>query len=545
MTNPKRIDLTQEELDALLERVESDALEPGDHEVIRAMAETIAFPSQAVDQKGTSIKRLLRMIFGASTETTKNVLRTLETVRPEVTSPSSDTVDADPEEDSPKGHGRNSAAAYTGADTTEISHESLKPGDACPKCTDGRVYELSTPGVIVRVRGQAPLHAQVYKLQKLRCNLCGVTFTAKAPEGVGTKKYDVRSAAMIALLKYGSGLPFNRLAKLQSSLGVPLPASTQWEIAEGGARPRVPAYGELVRQAAQGKVVHNDDTGMKILAYMEGGKNTPYEDNQKRTGVFTSGILSTLEGRKIALFFTGRKHAGENLAFVLEKRAAGIERPIHMSDGLSCNTPGDFDVIVANCLLHGRRNFVDVAMSFPDECLHILTVLRAVYKNDAVTRKDELGPEERLEFHKKESAELMDGLHKWMQKQLDEKKVEPNSGLGEAIGYMEKRWDQLTLFLREPNAPLDNNAVERALKRAILHRKNSLFYKTQNGARVGDLFMSLIQTCELNGADPFDYLVALQENAAEVAALPSAWMPWNYSRQRNSSRALKTENASS
>ena len=156
-----------------------------------------------------------------------------------------------------------------------------------------------------------------------------------------------------------------------------------------------------MRQAAQGKVVHNDDTGMEILAYMEDGKNTPYEDNQKRTGVFTSGILSTLEGRKIALFFTGRKHAGENLAFVLEKRAAGIERPIPMSDGLSCNTPSDFDVIVANCLLHGRRNFVDVAMSFPDECLHILTVLRAVYKNDAVTRKDELSPEERLEFHKK------------------------------------------------------------------------------------------------------------------------------------------------
>jgi hypothetical protein len=158
MTNPKRIDLTQEELDALLERVESDALEPGDCEVIRAMAETIAFLSQAVDQKGTSIKRLLRMIFGASTETTKNVLRELEKVRPQSTSPSSDTVDADTEEERPKGHGRNSAAAYTGADTTEISHESLKPGDACPKCTDGRVYELSTPGVIVRVRGQAPLH---------------------------------------------------------------------------------------------------------------------------------------------------------------------------------------------------------------------------------------------------------------------------------------------------------------------------------------------------------------------------------------------------
>jgi hypothetical protein len=93
---------------------------------------------------------------------------------------------------------------------------------------------------------------------------------------------------------------------------------------------------------------------------------------------------------------------------------------------------------------------------------------------------------------------------------------------------MLRHWMPLTLFLREPGAPVDNNIVERILKKAILHRRNSLFYKTLNGARVGDLFMSLIHTCELNGANPFDYLTELQRHAEELKRSPSEWMPWNY-----------------
>ncbi len=93
---------------------------------------------------------------------------------------------------------------------------------------------------------------------------------------------------------------------------------------------------------------------------------------------------------------------------------------------------------------------------------------------------------------------------------------------------MQNHWQKLTLFLRQAGAPLDNNVCERALKKAILHRKNALFYKTLNGARVGDLFMSLIYTCELNEVNPFDYLTRLQEHADEVATNPERWLPWNY-----------------
>jgi transposase len=106
--------------------------------------------------------------------------------------------------------------------------------------------------------------------------------------------------------------------------------------------------------------------------------------------------------------------------------------------------------------------------------------------------------------------------------------TEPNSALGRAVGSMLRHWDRLTLFLRRPGAPLDTNGCERALKKAILHRKNALFYKARNGARVGDLFMSLIYTCQLNQANPFDYLTELQRHAEERAPSPELWMPWNY-----------------
>lgn len=249
---------------------------------------------------------------------------------------------------------------------------------------------------------------------------------------------------------------------------------------------------------------------------------------EERTGVFTSGIVSAKEGRKIALFFTGRKHAGENLGQVLAARAAELETPIQMCDALSRNLPRELKVIVSNCIAHSRRKFVDVVESFPAECRYVLETLGKVYKLDAIARDKKMSPATRLEFHQVESKPLMENLHAWMTDQLEGKKVEANSGLGEAITYALNHWTKLTRFLEIPGAPLDNNLVERALKKAIIHRNNSLFFKTQNGARVGDTFMSLIYTCQLQGVDPFDYLNELQRHAEALAAKPEEWMPWSY-----------------
>jgi hypothetical protein len=376
----------------------------------------------------------------------------------------------------------------------------------------------------VRIVGQAPLTATVYELQRLRCNLCGEVYSAEAPEGVGEDKYDESAAAMIAQLKYGTGMPFYRLEDLEQNLGIPLPASTQWEIVEEAAELIKPARDELIRQAAQGEVLHNDDTSMRVLALRE----AIAEEEGERTGIFTSGVVSTAEGGRIALFFTGRQHAGENLAEVLKRRAAELPMPIQMSDALSRNAPKPIKLLVAHCLAHGRRQFVQITPNFPEQCQHVLERLGEVYHQDRVARERALSRVERLHHHQQHSKPVMDNLHQWLEAQVNEHEVEPNSGLGKAITYMLRHWQALTLFLREPGAPLDNNLVERALKKAILHRKNSLFFKTLNGADVGDLYMSLIHTCELNEVNPFAYLTELQRHAEELAANPADWMPWKY-----------------
>jgi len=521
-----RIDVPMEELEKVLERARKEPLDEEGYAKLKASLETLGYLVQLVENKDTTIHRLRQILFGSSTEKTSQVLPTEAgnpTVKPKVPKEKASGEKG-------KGHGRNGAEAYSGAEKVRIAHESLKPGDRCPHCQKGKVYHQPQPGVLVRVVGQAALKATVYELEKLRCNLCTEVFTAKAPEGVGAEKYDETSASMIALLKYGSGLPFHRLERLQGCLGIPLPAATQWEIVKEITGVLKPAYQELIRQAAQGEVVYNDDTTMKILTMMPARSPTEEcaEEKSERTGVFTSGIVSTREGRRIALFFTGRKHAGENLAEVLSKRASELGPPIQMCDALSRNPPKEFQVILANCIAHGRRKFVEVAENFPEECRYVLEQLREVYENDALAREQGMSPEQRLHFHQVESGPRMKDLEAWFKKQFAERKVEPNSGLGEAILYMQKYWDKLTLFLRQAGAPLDNNIVERTLKMAILHRKNAMFYKTQNGARVGDLFMSLIYTCQFCGANPFDYLTELQRHRRELFRNSPDWMPWNY-----------------
>jgi transposase len=496
----RRLDVNLDELDQIIDRGTRAPLSEPEGKKLKAALHAMAN----------------RLISKRSTEKTSAVLNTSTVL-------ASAEGERNTDESAAAGHGRNSAAAFTGANRVGIAHATLHSGAPCPECREGRVYRQKEPATLVRIVGQAPLEATVFEMERLRCNACGEVFTAAAPESVGGDKYDVTAVAMIALLKYGTGVPFKRLEKLEVQLGMPLPAATQWELVEAAARRMRPVLDELIRQAAQGSVMHNDDTSVRILQLTR-------EPGDKRTGTFTSGIVSMVGAWRIALFFSGWKHAGENIAAVLKRRARELPAPIQMCDALSRNTPKleGIEILLANCLAHGRRQFVDVAENFPEECRYVLETLGGVYHYDALTREQELSPEERLRFHQEHSGPLMNQLHEWMEVQLAEHKTEPNSGLGKAISYLLNHWVKLTLFLRQAGAPIDNNIVERALKKAILNRKNALFYKTVNGAEVGDLFMSLIHTCELNGANPLDYLTQLQRHAAELSAHPAEWMPWNY-----------------
>ncbi len=450
----RRIDVNLEELDRVLNEAREAPLSEADHDKLKDTLHAMA----------------ALLIRSRNTEKTSEVVE-----KPEE---SESETQADNNTPSPPGHGRNGAEAFGGARKIDIKHQKLAHGDRCPECSKGNVYGQKEPKVLVRVIGQAPLAATVYSLERLRCGACGQVFTAEEPNGVGPDKYDETAAAMIAQRKYDAGTPFNRLEQLESRLGIPLPTATQWEIVEEEAQVIKPARDELIRQAAQGTVVHNDDTGMRVLMLQRDHKD-------ERTGVFTSGIVSVGEGHKIALYFTGGRHAGENLAEVLKQRSAALPTPIQMCDALSRNVPklaAGAEILLANCLAHGRRQFVEVAENFPGECRYVLEMLGQVYGHDAEAREQGLTPDERLRLHQQRSRPVMDRLHAWLEAQLAERKTEPNSGLGQAISYLLRHWQPLTLFLRKAGAPLDNNVAERALKRAVLHRNISIVEKTRSSS---------------------------------------------------------------
>ena len=556
---PQRIRIPIQELNAIVERTRIGPLPEAEQAILKAAVATLARVTTELESTQTTLTRVKRILFGSPTETTAAVLGEEETAGspsadaqtdpaaagatkpaadgseagPGTAASVSDGQDTPPPGDKKKrpGHGRNGAEAYPRAPRIAVTHATLKHGDPCPEpgC-DGRLYvQRREPAVLVRVTGVAPLAAQVYELERLRCGLCGTVFTAEPPAGVGEAKYDETAAAMIALLKYGCGLPFHRIQRLERALAIPLPAATQWEVVQQAAARITPAFAELAEQAAEGTVLYNDDTTMRILHFTQAARveALPPGARADRTGVFTAGLVAETEHGPIALFKTGPCHAGEHLAEVLDQRET-TDPPIQMSDGLARNKPGDHSTLAASCIPHARRKYVEVAEAFPEEVAFVLRTLREVFRTDQKAKRNGLSPPERLLLHQQESAPRMQALNDWMTRQFAEHTVEPNSGLGEAISYMQNHWQKLTLFLRVPGAPLDNNICERALKKAILHRKNALFYRTLKGARVGDLFMSLIHTAELHQIEPFHYLVALLRHNAAVVLDPSAWMPWNY-----------------
>ncbi len=556
----KKIKLNVQEIEELYQRLQDKSLYDKDYEDLQGMLEVIVTLNETLQKKKVSIKRLLKRIFGIKTEK-RNKLFDEKLPKADPSSPpedndngnenqtpddthsdesnspenkekndSGDTENADGKSATQpgKGHGRNGADAFPGADRQSIEHADLKPGDKCPLlCPNGRLYPLKS-GLTLSFSGNAPVTATIYEPDKLRCNACGAVFTAEIGDGTisGSRFYDVSAKAAIPIYKYGFGMPFYRISKIQEMVGVPLSPSTLWDKTEELADTIQPVYKELVRQAAQAKLFHNDDTTMTVLSLM---KENEEKTDKERTGMFTTAIVAILDDNtQIALFFTGRQHAGENLDELQTYRDPEKAAPIQMCDALSRNTNDLFTRFISYCLSHGRRKFTDIIPMFPDECRLVIDLLADVYKNDAVTKEESMSDKERLAYHQEHSGPVMKTLHDWMTTQLGEKKVEPNSVLGSAISYLLKHWLPLTLFLTVAGAPLDNNICEQALKRAILNRKNAMFYKNEVGAWIGDIFTSIIHTCYLGKINVMDYLIKLQKYESHMKNHPQKWMPWNY-----------------
>ena len=439
------------------------------------------------------------------------------------------------------GTGRLGADAYQGAEQVECRHEALAVGQRCPVCGQGTLYALP-PGVEIRIDGHALLSAIRYELEKLRCSACGQIFTAGLPDSAGEAKYSPQARAVLAVGRYLLGLPFYRIEAYQAMLGVPVPDATQWDQIEQVGDCAYVVFAQMEQVAAQGELIFQDDTAARILSLIQenieivaAAQAQGLSPSKARTGIHTTALVVKVGEHTAILYYSSRRHAGENLQELLAKREAGLEKPLAMSDALASNeVANDAAVIRCHCLAHGRRKFSDLVEVFPHACQVVLEVISAVFDHDEQARKEQLSPQARLTYHQAQSQPLMEALKKWLDTPLDDHLVEPNSSLGKAIGYMQRHWVTLTRFLSVPGAPLDNSLAERALKLFIRQRNNSLFYKSTHSAYIASVLTSLIATCLYTGVNAVEYLVALQEHRGEVFADPAAWLPWAYARSRAS-----------
>jgi transposase len=422
-----------------------------------------------------------------------------------------------------KGHGRHKAEDYKKAKEVKCKHEELKEGSKCPdEYCKGQLQKYKREAKFTQFEGQQLVGATNYKQEVLRCGDCQRTFTAPLPEGVKSIKYTATADAAIALAKYGSGMPWNRLSQLQKSFGIPISASVMWERCEEVANALLAIFIQLRIMAALCSVLYYDDTSVKII-------DCQPSLAEKRKGIRTSGLVADLGAEKIAIYVSGRKHAGDNAKELLEKRPASMQKVIRMSDALSANLSNTGQDTISLCLAHGSRKFVEIKASNLEYCTYVLEEISKVYENDKNTKK--MTSQERLEYHQANSGPIMKKLKEWIEERFEKKQVEPNSALGRAFNYLTGNWDGLTCFLKEGKAPLDNNVCERALKLVVLHRKNALYYRNDTGAAVADCIMSIIETCKLNQVSAYDYIVTVIENYSRVRKNPSRWLPWNYLEQ--------------
>jgi transposase len=402
----------------------------------------------------------------------------------------------------------------------------VKAGDKCPNCQaagdHGRLCNVK-PGVILSLMGQAIITGTRYVIETVRCSLCGDYLSAEVPEAVrGQPKYDVSCYSALAMARYWLGVPFKRIELWQQVQGVPLADATQWDKVSELAQGLAPIHQLLQQLSANTGLMHYDDTPNRILSLKKDHK-----------GIYTTAIVSQMGEHFIYLYCTSQRHAGQNVSDLLTKRDPTSGELITMGDASNNNTlrldEGLLERwILCFCLVHGRRKFFELMNFFEDECNFVLEVISDIYKHERHCKATGFTAHERLAYHRANSLPLMNALYAWLSNKLLYQEVEPNSGLGQAIRYMLKHWEGLTRFLHHPGAPIDNSLCERAIKVVIRHRRNSLFFKTQRGAKVGDCLMSIIHTAACCGANPFDYLNALQTHRQAMMAHPQQWLPWNY-----------------
>jgi hypothetical protein len=259
----------------------------------------------------------------------------------------------------------------------------------------------------------------------------------------------------------------------------------------------------MEREAAPGELLVQDDTAVRIWSLIQENRELFAQAQAQglsapkaRTGRHPTALAGQGGEHPAMLYYSSRRHAGENLQALLDTREAGLAKPLAMSDALSSNEVADASRRSrGHCLAHGRRQFRALAEVFPHECQVGLDVLSQGCDHDEPAREDQLSAAARLAYHQAQSQPLLDELKRWLDKPIDDHLVEPNSSRGKAIGSRQTPWQTFTRFLSIKGAPLDNTLAERAVKFFMRQRQNSLFYQSTHRAYIASVLTSLSATC--------------------------------------------------
>jgi len=515
---PKVTKLSQEQMDNFLAAIMNSNISAENAEFAKMLIHGNAWMARQLELGQLSIAKLRKLFQIQGSEKAQS--------RKPKNDPSSQAASSTPDADK-KGHGRNSADAYQGATIVEVDHPELSPGDTCPaEACDGRLYEMSEPGTLVSVTGAPLASATRYNLQKLRCAICEIIYTAPLPEGVSDKKYDANFIAMLMINKYFMSVPLYRQDRLQNHLGIPLPASTQWDLMVAQEPMLKALYKAFAQDAANGVALCYDDTSVKIMSEIKAAKTAKKGEKSQHT-CFTTGIVSLHEDHRTYLYITDNRTAGKCVAEIMALRDADLELPIMMCDALSANIPQSISedlYILCFCLVHARRQFYELPSGYDDVADKVIGLIGTIYDHEAHTKG--FSAEKRLAYHQEKSTPIMVELKLYLEEQKSE--FEPNSAAGNAIDYILNRWTELSQFLRHPHAPLDTNIVERALKLVIQVRKSAMFYKSLSSAAFASYVQSALYSAAQNDINPCEYMCALIENEQAVIKNPTGWLPWHY-----------------
>jgi len=537
----KEFQIDREELEALSARVAERKIEEDDWRRLHRYLLLLLKLTKVLEYGRVRMRKLMRILFGKRTEKDKTeeskagkdgkkppsdstvapgspgAAGSAATASGGKTEPAVPDLEEEGKESKAKGHGRNPASAYENAQEIVCPVCGNKEGDRCSECGRGRLRKTEDE-IVIRIKGSAPVTADRYRIEKLRCDTCGLIVKGKLPAEAGEEKYQASAKVSVVMMKYGSGLPFYRLEKQQGYQQIPLPVGTQWDLVEDVANAVHPVYLDLRRLAAHAELLFIDDTWNLVL---EAGKKQ-----------YTTGVVARVGDHWVTLYLTGAEAAGKKVLDLLEQRPAHLPPPLQMSDALACNFPDPVRVVVLLCWVHARRQFFEIKEFYPQECAPVLDAIRNLYRHEREIQSLGLDDAARQLYHRQQSQPLLEKMKQWLQDQQDQRLIEPNSALGKAVQYVMTHWDGLMGFCRHPGAPLDNNRVERILKDAILVRKNAYFFKTSHGANVGSLLMSMIKTATQAGANPFTYLKTLLERRNDLRPEAGLWLPWNYQTPR-------------